>query len=129
MKEKDKNKKTLAIITDSPLLQTSYSTVGQQIVDALHWEYDIDWFGFQYIGMPMHFNEFVIYSAYDEPNVRRGIEGKHYDHVIYIRNSWVFSAQKIFNPLPSLAYRMRGIALLHLYATVLLMLSALYMSS
>ena len=100
MKEKDKNKKTLAIITDSPLLQTSYSTVGQQIVDALHEEYDIDWFGFQYIGMPMHFNEFTIYSAYDEPNVRRGIEGKHYDHVIYIRNSWVFSAQKVFNPLP-----------------------------
>ena len=33
MKEKDKNKKTLAIITDSPLLQTSYSTVGQQIVE------------------------------------------------------------------------------------------------
>ena len=56
------NKEKIAILCDSPLLRTSYSNVGLMLVRILKDTYSIDWYGFQYVGMPINMQDYNLFS-------------------------------------------------------------------
>ena len=92
-------KERIAILCDSPLMRTSYSNVGLMLVNILKDNYDIDWYAFQYIGMPLNMKDYNLISIAKPDDVKNHIKNQKYKHVIYIRNTWIFSSYGQIEPV------------------------------
>lgn len=93
------DKPKIALLCDSPLLRTSYSNVGLMLVDILKDKYDVDWYGFQYVGIPINMGNYKLYSLLHIDDILDFVHNQKYEHVIYIRNTWIFSAENQIEPV------------------------------
>lgn len=83
------SKETLLLIADSPLGDTSYASVGKQLMAMLKDKYELYWGGLQYIGKPLSVENYTLLSFNNLQNSYTNLQLlKHVDHIIYIRNSW-----------------------------------------
>lgn len=83
------SKETLLLIADSPLGDTSYASVGKQLMQMLKDKYELYWGGLQYIGKPLSVENYTLLSFNNLQNSFTNLQLlKHVDHIIYIRNSW-----------------------------------------
>lgn len=79
----------LLLITDSPLGDTGYSSVGKELMKMLKGKYELYYGGLQYIGKPIQIDDYKLLSVASLSNSADSLDmiGK-VDHIIYLRNSW-----------------------------------------
>ena len=84
----------LLLIADTPLGDTSYANVGKQIMKMLKGKYELYWGGLQYIGKPITLDGYTLLSFNNLQNSAMWLMYyKHFDHILYIRNSWAVGIQ------------------------------------
>jgi hypothetical protein len=69
------------------------------LVRILKDTYSIDWYGFQYVGMPINMQDYNLFSLLHISDIESYVKQQKYAHIIYIRNTWIFSAQNQVEPV------------------------------
>ncbi len=77
------------LIADSPFYATSYAVVGRELMKMLDGKYELYYAGINYIGQPIKYQNFTLFSTMTIENAQKYMMDKKFDHIIYLRNAWV----------------------------------------